>query len=90
MPGRTWRWKSASSAVSVRRGSMTISGALGIVGDLLERGAGAREAVGLPRVLADEDRDLGVLEVARAAWPPSIWPLTQNSPVFSWASAFER
>ena len=32
--------------------------------DLLQRGAGAGDAVALPRVLADEDRDLGVLEVA--------------------------
>ena len=58
---------SARSAVSVRRGSMTISAALGIAGDLLQRRAGAREAVGLPRVLADEHRDLGVLEVAADA-----------------------
>ena len=39
-PGRTWRWKSASSAVSVRRGSMTISERGGIAGDLLQRRCG--------------------------------------------------
>ena len=35
-----------------------------VVGDRLQDGARAREAVRLPRVLADEHRDLGVLEVA--------------------------
>ena len=35
-----------------------------VAGDLLQRRAGVGEAVGLPRVLADEDGDLGVLEVA--------------------------
>ena len=64
----------------------------GIVRDLLEHDAGTREAVRLPRVLADEHRHLGVLEVA--AWcgtrAPKSWPSTQNSPVFSCASAFER
>ena len=64
VPGRTCRWMSASSAVSVRRGSITISDAVGIVGDLLQHRAGAREAVRLPRVLAHEHRDLGVLVVA--------------------------
>ena len=37
---------------------------VGIAGDLLQRGAGVRQPVGLPRVLADEQPDLGVLEVA--------------------------
>ena len=37
---------------------------LGIPGDLLERRPGVRDAVGLPRVLADEERDLRVLDVA--------------------------
>ena len=35
-----------------------------VAGDLLQRGAGAGDAVALPRVLADEERDLGLLEVA--------------------------
>ena len=35
----------------------------GIGGDRLERGAGVRDAVGDPRVLADEERDLAMLEV---------------------------
>ncbi len=38
--------------------------AVGIAGDLLERGAGMGQAVRLPRVLADEQRHLGVLHVA--------------------------
>ena len=92
VPGRTWRWMSASSAVSVRRGIDDDQRAVRVVGDLLELGAGAREAVRLPRVLADEHRDLGVLVVAGrvARGLPNSWPSTQNSPVFSWASAFER
>ena len=43
--GPTWRWKSASSAVSVRRGSITIIARLGVLGDLLQRRAGVRDAV---------------------------------------------
>ena len=37
---------------------------LRVLRDLAQDHAGAREALRLPRVLADEDRDLGVLEVA--------------------------
>ena len=72
VPGRTCRWMSAISAVSLRRGSITINDRAGIVDDRLQHGAGAREAVRLPRVLADEHRDLGVLVVAGrvAAGPP--------------------
>ena len=36
---------------------------LGILGDLLERDARARDAVGLPGVLAYEKADLAVLEI---------------------------
>ena len=45
----------------------------------------------LPRVLAEEHGHLGMFEVARrvAARAPEERPSTQNSPVFSWASAFE-
>ena len=71
---------------------MTISVRAGIAAISLSDDARAREAVRLPRVLADEDRDLGVLEVA-VVWQrerPNSWPSTQNSPVFSCASAFER
>ncbi len=35
-----------------------------VLGDLVEHDAGAREALRHPRVLADEHRDLGVLELA--------------------------
>ena len=45
-------------------GSTTIERALGIVGDRLEVAPGLREAVRLPRVLAPEHGDLGVLVVA--------------------------
>ena len=38
--------------------------AAGVAGDLAQRDAGAREALRLPGVLADEDEDLGVLHVA--------------------------
>ena len=62
-PGRTRRWMSASSAVSVRRGSMTIRVRVGVVGDLLDHGAGPRDAVGVPRVLAEEDGAVGVVHV---------------------------
>ena len=36
---------------------------VGIGGNRFERGAGVGDAVGDPRVLADEERDLAVLEV---------------------------
>ena len=38
--------------------------ALRVLGELAQRDPRARQALGLPRVLADEHRDLGVLEVA--------------------------
>ena len=40
-------------------------GAVRVVGDRLQDGAGPGEAVRLPRVLAEEEGDLGVLEVGR-------------------------
>ena len=65
VPGRTRRWKSASSAVSVRdAGRCTIIDRSGSLAISLQHHARAREALRLPRVLADEHRDLGVLEVA--------------------------
>ena len=67
LPGRTWRWMSARSAVSVRRGSIDDQRARpGRWRSPCRIAPGAREAVRLPRVLADEHGDLGVLEVA--AW----------------------
>ena len=39
---------------------------VGVAGDLLQRRPGMRDAVRHPRVLADEQRHLGVLEVASA------------------------
>jgi hypothetical protein len=42
-------------------------GARGVLGDLAERVAGPRQPVGVPRILAEEERDLGVLEVGARA-----------------------
>ena len=68
VPGFTWRWMSASSAVSERRGSITIRQRAGSLGDLLQGDAGAGDAVGEPGILAEEERHLAVLEVgARVA-----------------------
>src|SRR4051794_24923033 len=55
---------------------------LGIARDLLQHGAGAREAVRLPRVLADEHRDLRALVVAGrvAARPPERLPADPELP----------
>ena len=47
-----------------------------ILGDLLEDDARAREAVRLPRVLADEHRDLGALEVRRGVTARAAEQLT--------------
>ena len=89
-PGRTWRWKSASSAVSVTPRVDHDHRAVGVVGDRLQRRAGAGDAVAHPRVLADEERDLAVLELAPHERRRTSCPLTKISPVFSWASALER
>jgi len=43
-----------------------------VLGDLVEHGAGARETLGHPRVLADEHRDLGVLELAPGVTPVEL------------------
>ena len=64
VPGRTCRWMSASSAVSVRRGSTTIIDRAGSRAISFSVRAGPGEAVALPRVLADEDHDLAVLDLA--------------------------
>jgi hypothetical protein len=68
-------------------------GAIGVLGHLLERDPRARNAVGLPRILADEDTDLAVLEVrskSARVIVPIRQPPTQNSPVFSCAKALDR
>ena len=64
LPGRTRRWKSASLAVSVTHRVDDDHRALGVLGDLAQHDPGAREALRHPRVLADEHRHLGVLELA--------------------------
>ena len=89
VPGRTWRWRSARSAVSVRRGSRTI----------IERAGSRAISLRVVRARAMPWLCHGFLPTKSATsassksprtWVPSILPLTQNSPVFSWASAFER
>ena len=47
-------------------------GAAGILGDLVEHGSCAREALRHPRVLADEHRDLGVFELAAGVPPVEV------------------
>ena len=89
VPGFTWRWMSAISAVSVRRGSTTIRAALGILRDLAQRHARARDAVREPRVLAEEERRPRSARSRRASSRRSSCSATQNSPVFSCASALE-
>ena len=64
VPGRTRRWKSAIFAVSVITGSMTIIERAGSLAISLSTDARARETLRHPRVLADEHRHLGVLELA--------------------------
>ena len=64
VPGRTRRWKSASFGGLGQHRIDHDHRALGVLGDLLEHHARAREALRHPRVLADEQRHLGVLELA--------------------------
>lgn len=89
VPGRTWRWKSASSAVSVRRGSSTI----------IDRAGSRASSFSVVRARARPWLCHGFLPTKTATSAssksprtcvPSIFPFTQNSPVFSWASAFDR
>ena len=89
VPGRTWRWRSASSAVSVRRGSMTISARAGsrAISFSVVRARG--KPCDCHGFLPTKTPTSACSKSPRT-WVPSIWPLTQNSPVFSWASALER
>src|SRR3954469_23776674 len=65
-PGRTCRWMSAIAAVSLRRGSTTISERAGSAAIAFSVGRGGGEARRHPGVLADEHGHLGVLEVRRS------------------------
>jgi hypothetical protein len=89
VPGRTCRWRSASSAVSVRRGSITMSVRAGSRDSScsVTRARGIEcECHGfLPRNSATSQCS----KSARVVEPIMRCP-TQNSPVFSWASALER
>ena len=80
---------SASSAVSVRRGSMTIidrSGSLAIAFSVVR-------ACGMPWLIhgfLPTNSATSQCSKSPRTGVPSMRPLTQNSPVFSWASALER
>ncbi len=89
VPGRSARWKSASSAVSVRRGSSTTmdrSGSRAIAFNVVRACGKLCDCHGfLPTKTATS-----ACSMSPRTKPPRILPLTQNSPVFSCASAFER
>jgi hypothetical protein len=87
--GRTARWRSASRGLGAARIDHD-ERARRIAREVLERDPRPRDRVRVPRVLAEEQRDVAVLEVGARAGCPSCWWLTQNSPVFSCASALER
>ena len=78
-----------ASAVSVRRGSMTIiarSGSLAISLSTVRARGKPWDCHGfLPTKTATS-----ACSKSPRMWPPNILPFTQNSPVFSWASAFDR
>ena len=89
VPGRVARWKSAISAVSLRRGSMTIRlrfGSFSISRSTTRVRAKPCDCHGfLPMNTATSQCSKSPCVPA-----PIILPSTQNSPVFSCASAFER
>ena len=91
MPGRTCRWKSASSAVFVRRGSITISARPGSFAISFRttraRGKPCDFHGFLPTKIATS-----ACSKSGVVWQrerPKSCPSTQNSPVFSCASAFD-
>ena len=88
VPGRTCRKKSASSAVSVRRGSSTImerAGSLAISRSVTRARSKPWECHGfLPTKTATS-----ACSKSGSGRPPNIWRSTQNSPVFSWARALD-
>ena len=61
-----------------------------VAGDLLQRRAGAREAVATATGSCRRTRRPRRARSRRARWCRTCWALTQNSPVFSWARALER
>ncbi len=88
-PGRTCRWNSASSAVSVRRGSIT----------MIERAGSLAMFLSVSRAWGMLCDCHGFLPTNRATSQcsksprtgvPNMSPLTQISPVFSCAMALER
>lgn len=89
MPGRTARWMSARSAVSVRRGSTTMSvraGSLAISLSVTRARGIECECQGfLPRKSATSQCSKSARVEA-----PIMRSETQSSPVFSCASALER
>ena len=91
MPGRTWRWKSASAAVLVSRGSITISDRAGSLAisfkTTRERGKPCECHGFLPTNIATSARSKSGVVWQRGR--PNSWPSTHDSPVFSCASAFD-
>ena len=89
VPGRTARWMSAIAAVSLRRGSMTISvraGSFWISRRITRVRAKPCDCQGfLPTKTATS-------QCSKSPWMPEpvILPCTQASPVFSCASALDR
>ena len=89
VPGRTCRWMSASSAVSVRRGSTTImarAGSRAISFSVVR----ARGKLWLCQGFLPMKTTTSPCSISPRTLVPNIWALTQNSPVFSWARAFDR
>ena len=68
-PGRTWRWMSASSAVSVRRGSMTIIDRPGSAATALRTVRARGKPWDCHGFLPDEHQHLGVLPLAGGVAP---------------------
>ena len=88
-PGATWRWKSASSAVSVTRGSITT----------IERCSSLAIAFNVVRACGMLWLIHGFLPTKKATSHssnsprtalPNMAPFTQISPLFSWAMALLR
>ena len=80
---------SASSAVSVRRGSTTIidlAGSRAISFSVVR----ARGKLWLCHGFLPMNTTTSPCSISPRTLVPNIWALTQNSPVFSWARALER
>ena len=89
VPGRTARWKSASSAVLVRRGSITTMARSGS----LEMARRVRRASGKPWLcqgFLPRNTATSVFSMSERVWARYRRASTKASPVFSWAMALDR